>query len=60
MIPRCKIHDLTIEFRAEPGYEKFASEKFRKVKFLRSFLYLLPTLYLPREVDRRVTSKIYL
>ena len=44
MIPRCKIHDVTIEFRSEPGCEKFASEKFRKAKFLCSSLYLLPTL----------------
>ena len=39
-------------FEHSPGGEKFESEDFKKVKFLRS--YFIFDTYLPREVDGRV------
>ena len=40
-----------------PGCEKFESQNFKKIKFLRSYFTFVT--YLPREVDERVISEIH-
>ena len=48
---------LPVSFEHSLGCEKFESQNFKKIKFLR--YYFIFVTYLPREVDGRVISDIY-
>ena len=46
-----------LSFEHIPGCQKFRSENFEKVQFLR--YYFIFVIYLPSEVDGRIMSEIY-
>ena len=52
-----KFSSSPLRFEHIPGCQKFRSENFKKVKFLR--YYFIFVTYLPSEVGRRIMSEIY-